>query len=51
MIRSDFVEMLVRKIKNAELNPLTNKPFALEDIKLDEYKIEVENKLKEGVIK
>lgn len=32
------IELLVRKIKTGEVNPKTNSPFKLDDIKIQEYK-------------
>jgi hypothetical protein len=33
-----LVEILVRKIKNKEINPNTSQPFSINDIKIQEYK-------------
>lgn len=49
MINKFYVECLVNKITSKEINPYTNNPFCLEDIKIEEYKTEVEKLLlKEG---
>lgn len=37
-----IIDILVRRIKNGEPNPVTDEPMKLEDIKLPEYKVEVE---------
>lgn len=37
-----IIEILVRRIRNGEPNPATGEPMKLEDIKLPEYKEEVE---------
>ena len=42
MIIQGLVDMLVRKIKAREINPITGLPFTVEDIKIAEYKTEVE---------
>lgn len=42
MINNDFVKILARKISNKEINPVTNIPFCLNDIKKQEYKEQVE---------
>lgn len=45
MVNNIFVEMLALKILNEEINPVTNKPFVLEDIKKEEYKSPVKTRL------
>lgn len=40
-----LVDMLVRKIRTEEINPITGLPFTVEDIKLAEYKNEVIKRL------
>lgn len=50
MINGFYVECLSRKILNGETNPDTNKPFCLEDIKIEEYKVEVEKLLSKEVV-
>ena len=45
MINVILVNMLVNKIRISEINPNTNEPFKLEDIKIAEYKSAVESKL------
>ena len=42
MLNQYIVEILVRRIKNGEINPITGLPMTVEDIKLIEYKTEVE---------
>lgn len=42
MVNKIIVDMLVRKIKTGEINPNTGQAFKLEDIKLPEYKTEIE---------
>ena len=42
MILPTLVDMLVRKIQTGEINPVTGQAFTVEDIKLIEYKTEVE---------
>lgn len=45
MVNPILVDILARKIKNAEINPNTNEPFKVYDIKIDEYKTAVETAL------
>lgn len=45
MVNTIMVDMLVNKIRTGEINPNTNEPFKLEDIKNAEYKTAVEAKL------
>lgn len=45
MVNNIYVEMLALKILNEEINPATNKPFVLEDIKKEEYKSPVKTRL------
>lgn len=42
MIKQYIVDILVKKIKNQEINPNTGESFKLEDIKIQEYKDVVE---------
>ena len=42
MLNQYIVDILVRRIKNGEINPVTRLPMTIEDIKLVEYKNEVE---------
>ena len=42
MLNQYIVDILVRRIKNGEINPVTRLPMTVEDIKLIEYKNEVE---------
>ena len=49
MVNSIMVNMLVRKIQAGEINPSTGQAFRLEDIKLQEYKSEVEKILNQQV--
>lgn len=37
MISEFYTECLAKKIINKEINPYTNNPFCLEDIKKEEY--------------
>lgn len=46
MIKQYIVDILIRKIKSGEINPITNQPFKIEDVKLEEYKIVVNEELK-----
>lgn len=55
MINKIYVDMLALKIFNTEINPTTNKPFEINDIKKEEYKepvslriVELENLKKES---
>ena len=47
MINEIYVISLANYIKNGVLNPKTNKPFCLEDIKKEEYITPVLEKIKE----
>lgn len=47
MINPVFVDMLAIKIFTKEINPLTNKPFEINNIKKDEYKQPILNKIEE----
>lgn len=47
MINKFYVECLAKKIINKEINPYTNNPFCLEDIKKGEYIAPVLEKIKE----
>lgn len=47
MINEFYVECLANKILNKEINPYTNNPFCLGDIKKDEYIAPVLEKIKE----
>lgn len=47
MISEFYTECLAKKIINKEINPYTNNPFCLEDIKKDEYIAPVLEKIKE----
>ena len=40
-----IVDILVNRIKNGGINPVTGLPMLLDDIKLPEYKTEVENRI------
>jgi hypothetical protein len=42
MVNPVLVNMLARKIRDAEVNPKTNEPYKLEDILISEYKTAVE---------
>lgn len=47
MISEFYVECLAKKIINKEINPYTNNPFCLEDIKKEEYIEPVKMKIEE----
>lgn len=47
MISEFYVECLSKKIINKEINPYTNNPFCLEDIKKEEYIEPVKMKIEE----
>lgn len=38
MAKQYIIDILVKKIRNQEVNPITNEIFKLEDIKINEYK-------------
>lgn len=44
-VMQEMVTMLVVKIQTQEINPATNQPFKLEDIKILEYKTAVQKAL------
>ncbi|MEF9952185.1 MAG: hypothetical protein RR782_02735 [Clostridium sp.] len=44
-VMQTLVDILVRKIQGQEINPVTNLPFTVDDIKIVEYKDEVIKKL------
>lgn len=46
MINPVFVDMFAYKIFSKEINPLTNKEFIIEDVKKEEYKQPILNKIK-----
>ncbi|MGL5327870.1 MAG: hypothetical protein ACRDD7_01290 [Peptostreptococcaceae bacterium] len=47
MVDNNFVEMLAFKILNKQINPNTNNPFTIDDIKKEEYKNPVKLKINE----
>ena len=47
MINEFYVECLANKILTKEINPYTNNPFCIEDIKKEEYIVPVLEKIKE----
>lgn len=47
MINEFYVECLAKKILTKEINPYTNNPFCLEDIKKEEYIEPVKMKIEE----
>lgn len=47
MINEFYVECLANKILTKEINPYTNNPFCLEDIKKEEYIEPVKVKIEE----
>lgn len=46
MINQIYVDMLAYKIFTKEINPLTDKPFEIEDVKKEEYKPYILEKIK-----
>lgn len=49
MVNKIIVDMLVRKIQTEEINPATGQAFKIDDIRLQEYKTEVEKILNQQV--
>lgn len=47
MISEFYTECLAKKIINKEINPYTNNPFCIEDIKKEEYIEPVKIKINE----
>lgn len=47
MINEFYVECLANKILTKEINPYTNNPFCIEDIKKEEYIEPVKMKIEE----
>lgn len=47
MISEFYTECLAKKIINKEINPYTNNPFCIEDIKKEEYIEPVKMKIEE----
>lgn len=47
MINEFYVECLAKKILTKEINPYTNNPFCIEDIKKEEYIEPVKMKIEE----
>lgn len=47
MVDNNYVEILAIKIFTNEINPKTGKPFILEDIKKEEYKQPVSERIKQ----
>lgn len=47
MINNIFVEMLAYKIFNKEINPNTSKEFVINDVKKEEYKPYILERIKE----
>ena len=47
MISEFYTKCLAKKIINKEINPYTNNPFCLEDIKKEEYVEPVKMKIEE----
>ena len=45
MVDQILVDILVNKIRIGDINPSTNEPFKVGDIKIAEYKTVVESKL------
>ncbi|MCT8975482.1 hypothetical protein N4T77_02610 [Clostridium sp. CX1] len=45
MINQEYVNWLVDRIKSGKINPQTGEAFKLEDIKIQEYRDEVEAQL------
>lgn len=47
MVNNIYVEMIANKIFLKEINPNTNEEFKIEDIKKEEYKQPILDKIKE----
>lgn len=45
MVNPIIVDILVKRILEGGINPATNQPMKLEDIKIEEYKVAVENEI------
>lgn len=45
MVNTILVDILVNKIRIGDINPNTGEPFKVENIKIEEYKTDVEAKL------
>ena len=48
MINQTLVDILVRRIRESGINPATGEVMKLEDIKIEEYQLEVERILSEN---
>jgi hypothetical protein len=40
-----IIKILLDRIQSGKISPVTNEPFKLEDIKLEDYRAEVERRL------
>lgn len=47
MVNQIIVDILVNRIMNGGINPKTNQSMVVADIKIEEYRIAVENKILE----
>lgn len=45
MLDNDIIEILLERIQNCKINPVTSQPFKVEDIKIEKFKTAVEEKL------
>jgi hypothetical protein len=45
LLDEKIIIILIERIKNAKINPLTDKPFKVDDIKIDSYKAIVTERL------
>lgn len=50
MINPIYVDMFAYKIFNKEINPLTQKEFCIEDVKKEEYKQPVKQKIEQLIL-
>ena len=48
MINQTLLNILINRIRNGGINPATSEVMILEDIKIEEYRLEVERILNEG---
>lgn len=46
MIKNIYVEMLAIKIFSKEINPITNEVFNINDVKKEEYKVPILERIK-----
>lgn len=45
MSNDDIAEILIERIQNGKINPVTSLPFRVDDIKIDEIRTAVNEKL------